>query len=61
MTLSNSEALRALADFDKIRSNKWDKGAYIQLDDCGCIVSQHGIQLNWNILAIEHRDSWEIL
>ena len=61
MTLSNSEALRALADFDKIRSIKWDKGAYIWLDNYGCIVSKHGIQLNWNILAIENRDSWEIL
>jgi hypothetical protein len=59
MTLSNSEALRALADFDKIRSKNWNKDAFIQLNDVGFIVSQDGVQLNWNILALENKNTWE--
>jgi hypothetical protein len=60
MTLSNSEALRALADFCKIRSKNWEKEAYIYLNNSGRIVSKHGIELNWNIIAKENNNSWEI-
>lgn len=59
-TLTNIEAFKLLGQGEKITSQHWNEGYFIQLTEVGIVVSKFGIRVEWNELATSLRDTWVI-
>lgn len=56
--MTNSKALRKLANGVKIASNTWNPNKFLELSEIGKLIDNSEALVDWNEMATSFKDTW---